>query len=115
MRKIDKPWGYEVVWAETDNYIAKIIFIAPGHRLSKQYHEKKEETVYVLEGTLVNIDADDNKSWLSVGQVLHVNPGQVHRFCATQNEYVKIMEVSTNHMSDVVRLDDDYGRNEERE
>ena len=115
MEKINKPWGYELVWAKTDDYIAKVIFIAPGHRLSKQYHEKKEETVYVLEGTLVNLDGNDNKSWFSEGQVFHVNPGQVHRFCATQNEYVKIMEVSTNHMSDVVRLDDDYGRNKERE
>ena len=114
MRKIDKPWGYEMVWAETSGYIAKIIFIAPGHRLSKQYHEEKEETVYVLEGTLVNIDKDDKESWFSPGQTFHVVPGQVHRFCATQDQYVKIMEVSTNHMTDVVRLDDDYGRNEER-
>ena len=110
MKKINKPWGYEEVWAQTNDYIAKIIFIAPGHRLSKQYHEKKEETVYVLEGILINHDKEDNKEWYSPGHTLHVTPGQIHRFCATENEYVKIMEVSTNHPTDVVRLDDDYGR-----
>ena len=110
MKKINKPWGYEEIWAQTNDYIAKVIFIAPGQRLSKQYHEKKEETVYVLEGTLVNYDKEGNKEWYSTGHTLHVAPGQVHRFSATENEYVKIMEVSTNHPNDVVRLDDDYGR-----
>ena len=113
MKKINKPWGYEEIWAQTNDYISKIIFIAPGHRLSKQYHENKEETVYVLEGTLVNYDKDDNQEWYSPGHVLHVKPHQVHRFSATENEHVKIMEVSTNHPTDVVRLEDDYGRSGE--
>lgn len=111
MKKIDKPWGYELIWANTKDYVAKIIFIAAGHRLSKQYHQKKEETVYVLEGTLVNLDKNDNESWFSPGDVFHVKPNQVHRFSATKNQHVKIVEVSTNHITDVVRLDDDYGRN----
>tara|TARA_B100000519_G_C14086818_1_gene364341 strand:- start:348 stop:692 length:345 start_codon:yes stop_codon:yes gene_type:complete len=110
MRKIDKPWGYELIWAETKDYVAKIIFIAPGHRLSKQYHQEKEETVHVLEGTLVNVGEDNKETWLSPGQSFHVTPGQVHRFCATKNDYVKIVEVSTPHLDDVVRLEDDYRR-----
>lgn len=115
MNKIDKPWGYEIIWAKTKDYVAKIIFIAPGHRLSKQYHNIKEETIYVLEGTLINYDKENNMSWHSPGQVFHVSPGQIHRFCAPDSEYVRIMEVSTNHLSDVIRLEDDYGRKQEKE
>jgi len=53
MRKVEKPWGYEEIWAETDKYLGKILTILPWHRLSLQYHKVKEETVYVLEGQLL--------------------------------------------------------------
>ena len=59
MRKIEKPWGYEEIWAETDKYVGKILTILPNHRLSLQYHEKKEETIYVLEGKLIVWVSDD--------------------------------------------------------
>ena len=107
---IEKPWGWEEIWANTEDYVGKIIFINAGQRLSKQYHEKKEETVYVLEGTLMNIDQEGNCMLFQPGESFHVRPHQVHRFCATEDGPVKIVEVSTNHLSDVIRLDDDYGR-----
>ena len=109
MKKINKPWGYELIWAETKNYIAKIIFINQGCRLSLQYHEKKEETVYVMEGTLFNDDNHHQKEY-SAGEYLHVPPGKIHRFCASKDSPVKLMEVSSNHLDDVIRIEDDYGR-----
>lgn len=111
-KKIDKPWGFELIWAQTESYVAKLIVIEAGQRLSKQYHEKKTETVYVMEGVLLNYDEDDNETRLTQGETLHVEPGQVHRFCAPEDRYVKVIEVSTNHLDDVVRISDDYGRGE---
>ena len=67
--KIDKPWGYEQIWAKTDSYVGKIIVINAGHRLSKQYHIKKIETIYVLEGVLLNFD-ENNKERQSFQFVL---------------------------------------------
>ena len=109
-KRIEKPWGFELIWAHTESYVAKLLVINAGQRLSKQYHEKKEETIFVVEGTLINQDADDNEMVISQGESFHVSPGQVHRFCAPENRYVKLMEVSTNHLDDVVRISDDYGR-----
>tara|TARA_A100001515_G_scaffold138416_1_gene131978 strand:- start:442 stop:780 length:339 start_codon:yes stop_codon:yes gene_type:complete len=108
-KKIIKPWGYEIHWAQTDDYVGKLLFIKAGHRLSKQYHEKKEETVFVIQGTLYNYDEFDNILKFSVGESFHVEPGQIHRFGANENN-VKIIEVSTPHLDDVVRLEDDYKR-----
>jgi quercetin dioxygenase-like cupin family protein len=110
IEKIEKPWGYEEIWAKTDFYVGKIIVINPGHRLSKQYHVEKTETVYVLEGTLLNYDKDDKVSTFTKGQSFHVEKNQVHRFGAPQDRYVKIVEVSTCQIDDVVRIEDDYGR-----
>ena len=110
MRIVEKPWGFEHIWAETDDYVAKMLHIEPKQRLSLQYHEKKEETVYVVEGTLLNWT--DNKGppqRFNAGQVLHVEPNQVHRFGAGL-EAVEIIEVSTPHLDDVVRIEDDYDR-----
>jgi len=109
LRKINKPWGYELIWADTKNYIAKIIFINQGCRLSLQYHQKKEETVYVMEGTLIN-DDNHHQNEYSAGEYLHVPPGKIHRFCATKDSPVKLMEVSSNHPDDVIRVEDDYNR-----
>lgn len=105
-----KPWGWELVWANTEAYVGKVIFISAGHRLSKQYHKDKEETVYVVEGTMVNIDSEGRQSSYPAGSSFHVAPGQIHRFCAEKENSVKLIEVSTNHLDDVIRLEDDYGR-----
>ena len=109
MRKIDKPWGHEVVWAETEGYVGKLLCINAGHRLSKQYHEKKEETVYVIKGILYNYEADGTITKVYPGQALHINVGQIHRFGANESN-VEVVEVSTPYLEDVVRLEDDYDR-----
>ena len=109
MTRVEKPWGYELVWAHTDNYVGKLLHINAGHRLSLQYHEIKEETVYVLSGILYVYDGEGNITKLIPGQTFHVKPNQVHRFGANESS-VEIMEVSTNHLDDVVRLSDDYKR-----
>tara|TARA_B000000557_G_C20417584_1_gene293181 strand:+ start:52 stop:381 length:330 start_codon:yes stop_codon:yes gene_type:complete len=109
MKKIDKPWGHEIIWAETGDYVGKILHINAGHRLSKQFHRVKEETVYVLKGTLYNYDEHDNIQKFTPGQSFHVSVGQVHRFGANESS-VEIVEVSTPHLDDVVRIEDDYNR-----
>ena len=110
MKIVEKPWGFENIWAETDDYVAKMLHIEPKQRLSLQYHQIKEETVYVLEGTLLNwTDEDGEPDEYPPGSVFHVVPNQVHRFGAG-NELVRLMEVSTPHLNDVVRLADDYER-----
>lgn len=109
MRRVDKPWGHEIIWAETSDYVGKILHINAGHRLSKQFHKVKEETVYVLNGVLYNYDEDDNIQKFTPGQSFHVNVGQVHRFGANEVS-VEIVEVSTPHLDDVVRIADDYDR-----
>lgn len=121
MRVVQKPWGNEVIWAETETYAGKIINIKLGHRLSLQYHEKKEETVYVLDGDLFVWESEDGDPIkLRKGQTYHVKPGQVHRFGSVnerghsnvidQEIGCSIVEVSTNYLDDVVRLADDYKR-----
>jgi len=109
MRTVIKPWGKEIIWAETEDYVGKILHINAGHRLSKQYHEVKEETVYVISGVLYNYDENDAIQKFTPGQSFHVNVGQVHRFGANETA-VEIVEVSTPHLNDVVRLEDDYKR-----
>jgi len=109
MKRIEKPWGYEVIWTETEHYVGKLLYINPDHRLSKQYHEIKEETVYVLSGLLYNWDKDDLPTIYPPGTSVHIRPQQVHRFGA-KDEPVELIEVSTPHLTDVVRLDDDYSR-----
>ena len=108
-KRIDKPWGYEIIWAQTDDYVGKLLHITSGNRLSRQYHNVKEETVYVLSGTLYNYDGDGRVQRLKAGESFHVKPGQIHRFAAMEGN-VELIEVSTNHLDDVVRLEDDYQR-----
>jgi quercetin dioxygenase-like cupin family protein len=109
MRKIEKPWGYEIIWAETNSYVGKVLHINSGHRLSKQYHMIKEETVYVLKGILYNYEDDGSITKVLPGEALHINVGQIHRFGANESS-VEIVEVSTPHLADVVRMEDDYER-----
>lgn len=111
MRKVEKPWGHEIIWAETLNYVGKLLHINAGKRLSKQYHMIKEETVYVLKGVLYNYEDDGTITKVLPGNSLHINVGQIHRFGANES-HVEIIEVSTPYLEDVVRLEDDYGRKE---
>jgi quercetin dioxygenase-like cupin family protein len=107
----EKPWGHEILWASCERYAGKILFIKKGHRLSRQYHEKKEETIRVLEGTLkLELgEKGENVQILRRGLSYHVVPGTVHRFCAEDDD-VTLVEVSTTELDDVVRLEDDWGR-----
>ena len=106
--KIEKPWGYEVIWAHTENYVGKLLHINAGKRLSKQYHVEKEESLYVMSGILY-MELGEKSFRLTPGQSFHVAPGAVHRFWANEGA-VELMEVSTTQLNDVVRVEDDYGR-----
>lgn len=113
MKIVDKPWGNEEIWAECEKYLGKIITINPGHRLSRQYHIMKEETIRVLSGKLLLETGSDNQIQSKImepGDVFHVNPGTIHRFCCEGDEKVLLLEVSTYYPNDVVRLQDDYNR-----
>ena len=112
---IEKPWGHEEIWASTSRYAGKILFIKQGHRLSRQYHNVKEETIMVLDGTLIceegprEVGGKIIRHVMKQGDIFHVTPGTIHRFCAEEDD-VKIVEVSSSEIQDVVRLEDDYRR-----
>ena len=110
-RKIEKPWGTEIIWALNEKYVGKFMYIKPGHRMSLQYHEIKEETIYVQVGTLRvwNSEDDDKFEDLEPGSTYHVKPGSIHRFGATK-DMVHLIEISTPEIYDVVRIKDDYKR-----
>ena len=107
--KVEKPWGHEIRWAINDKYLGKILYIKAGNRLSLQYHEQKDETIYVLSGEAV-VHLDDKIHLLSKGESLRIQPGMIHRFCAPEDSDVELIEVSTPEIDDVVRVEDDYGR-----
>jgi mannose-6-phosphate isomerase len=111
-RKTDKPWGYELLFAYTDKYVGKVIYVKQGHRLSLQYHEIKDETVYVYEGELrLEIEGEDgtmSSPVLKPGEGRRIRPMTKHRMEAIEDTY--LFEVSTPELDDVVRLADDYGR-----
>lgn len=113
--KTEKPWGYEILWAKTDKYVGKIIKINNGKRLSLQYHENKTETVFVKNGVLEIIlknGEDLYSQTLLEGESYHIPSKTVHRFCCGKEcDFVELIEVSTPELDDVVRLEDDYGRN----
>lgn len=112
MRKIDKPWGHELIWAETDRYVGKILRIESGHSLSLQYHKVKDETVAVKSGTLtLEINQGGSMQFLKLnsGESRHIPPGTIHRMSALDGS-VEVIEVSTPELDDVVRLEDTYGR-----
>jgi mannose-6-phosphate isomerase len=106
--KIDKPWGYELIWAHTDNYVGKRIHINAGKRLSKQYHAEKEESIYVISGILY-VELEGERKRLIPGDHFDVPAGAVHRFWASEIS-VDLIEVSTSQLDDVVRIEDDFGR-----
>ena len=110
-RKTDKPWGFELLFALTPNYAGKLIFVKKGHRLSLQYHEKKDETIYMHQGkVLLEIEEGGqmvSKTFLP-GQSVRILPHTKHRLKAIED--TTLFEVSTTELEDVVRLEDDYGR-----
>ena len=111
----NKPWGHEIRFAINEKYLGKILYIAKGQRLSRQYHTQKDETIFVQEGILlleIGAPSDPNfkKMKLGYGQRYRIFPGVVHRFCAPYDQGVTLIEVSTPELDDVVRLEDDYNR-----
>jgi len=113
MKRTEKPWGYELLWTHTDHYAGKIIHINAGHRLSLQYHEHKEESVLVVSGTLLlHLGQGDEATvrTMEEGESADIPVGRIHRFEAPTSGDVEIIEVSTNYLEDVVRLEDDYSR-----
>jgi mannose-6-phosphate isomerase-like protein (cupin superfamily) len=111
-RRVDKPWGHELIWARTARYVGKILHIAAGEALSLQYHRRKDETMHVLTGTLELEVGDDERALerlvLQPGDSIHMWPGRRHRLTARTD--CAVLEVSTPELDDVVRLDDRYGR-----
>ena len=109
--KVEKPWGHEIRWAVNEKYIGKILHIKRGGRLSRQYHDVKDETIYVQNGVLIlEIGSPPERIVLKEGQSYRIRPKTIHRFMAPSESYVNLLEVSTPEIDDVVRLEDDYGR-----
>jgi mannose-6-phosphate isomerase-like protein (cupin superfamily) len=111
-RRVEKPWGYELLWAETAQYVGKILHVNAGESLSLQYHEIKDETIHLLTGRMrftVGTAGDRlEEVALDAGQSYRVRPGTIHRMEALTD--CDILEASTAHLDDVVRLEDRYGR-----
>lgn len=111
--RVEKPWGYELIWARTARYAGKLLVIEAGKRLSLQKHLHKEESIYVLQGPLyLHLeDAAGNVQVhkLAAGEHRHIASECIHRFEAREAQ-VQLMEVSSPELDDVVRLEDDYGR-----
>jgi len=112
VRRVEKPWGHELIWSVTDRYAGKILVIEQGRRLSLQYHEFKQESIYVLSGRLrLSLSDEDGivrEEEIGPGEARHIAVGRVHRFEAL--ERTELLEVSTPELGDVVRLSDDFGR-----
>jgi mannose-6-phosphate isomerase len=111
--QVPKPWGHETIWAHTEQYVGKILHIKAGHALSVQYHNVKDETVYLLNGELkywVKLDgkAELEDMRLKQGDAFRITPGTVHYMEAVTD--CDVLEASTPHLDDVVRLNDRYGR-----
>lgn len=109
--RVPKPWGYEIIWARTDRYVGKILHIDAGHQLSVQYHERKDETVYLLSGELKYwVKSGDTMTdmHLHVGDAFRITPHTIHYMEAVTD--CDVLEASTPELDDVVRLSDRYGR-----
>jgi len=112
VKRVEKPWGFEVIWANSGKYAGKILHVTAGHKLSWQYHEFKEETIYLQSGVL---DFETEKEGeerrivrMMPGDAFHIEPYRKHRMIAVED--CDILEASTCELDDVVRLSDDYGR-----
>jgi len=112
-RRVDKPWGYELIWALTDAYCGKLLHVKAGHSLSLQFHRVKDEAWLIQSGKArlelgAVGDAVLKEEVIGPGDAFHYAPGTVHRVTAIED--TDILEVSTPHLDDVVRLEDAYGR-----
>ena len=110
--KIEKPWGYELIFAHTDRYVGKILHINPGEALSLQYHRIKDETLHLLDGEYeleVEEEGEMVRHQMKPGDTYHIATGTKHRMTTGSNS-CDILEVSTPELDDVVRLEDRYGR-----
>ena len=113
VRRVPKPWGHETIWAANELYVGKILHINAGHRLSVQYHEQKDETVHLLTGELkycVQLEGSETPTdmHLKTGESFRVTPGTIHYMEAVTD--CDVLEASTPHLDDVIRLQDVYGR-----
>jgi mannose-6-phosphate isomerase-like protein (cupin superfamily) len=109
--RVEKPWGYELHWARTDRYVGKILHVNAGHALSLQYHNQKDETVYLYSGSLlyeIEVNGELTQRHMKPGDSVHVTPKTVHRMTAIED--CDVLEVSTPELDDVVRIEDRYGR-----
>ena len=110
-KRVEKPWGHELWWAQTERYVGKLLHVKAGHKLSLQYHEKKDETIHLWSGELqLVLDEGDGlrEHLMRPGESYHVKPLTRHRMVAITD--CDILEVSTPEVEDVVRLEDAYGR-----
>jgi quercetin dioxygenase-like cupin family protein len=113
VRHVPKPWGHETIWAHTDRYVGKILHIKAGHALSVQYHERKDETVHLLQGEMKYWvqrpgEPELQDQALVAGQSFHITPGTIHYMEAVTD--CDVLEASTPELDDVVRIKDRYGR-----
>ena len=112
-RRVEKPWGWELIWAHAEQYVGKLLFVRAGHALSLQFHRVKDESWYVQEGRAeLQIgqpgDAMPNTEVVGPGAAFRLRPGTIHRVKALDDTL--LLEVSTPHLDDIVRLEDRYGR-----
>jgi mannose-6-phosphate isomerase len=111
-KRVEKPWGHELWWAQTDRYVGKLLHVKAGHQLSLQYHERKDETIHLWSGRLKLVLDEDGSGLqeheLAPGESYRVRPGTKHRMIAVTD--CDILEASTPEVEDVVRLEDAYGR-----
>ncbi len=111
IQRVEKPWGYELIWARTDRYVGKLLHIRIGQKLSLQYHHRKDETIYLQSGRLILVVDEGNglvETEMKPGESCHIPPLTKHRMIAVTD--CDILEVSTPELDDVVRLEDSYGR-----
>ncbi len=111
--RVEKPWGWELIWAHAEQYVGKLLFIRSGQALSKQFHNVKDESWYFHEGRAeleLNApgEAVENTEVVGAGDAFRLRPGTVHKLTALEDTLV--IEVSTPHLDDIVRLEDRYGR-----
>src|SRR5260370_42699936 len=110
-RRVDKPWGHELIWAHTPRYVGKILHFHKGHKLSLQYHQKKEETIHLLSGSLLLV-VDEGAGRVEIevrpGYSYHIAPLVKHRMAAISDS--DVLEASTPELDDVVRLEEACGR-----
>ena len=109
--RVEKPWGYELIWARTDRYVGKILHVNAGHVLSRQYHNRKDETMHVLSGELIlrlGEGAGFEERPFRAGESVRIRPGVIHQIEAVADS--DVLEASTPELDDLVRLSDRYGR-----